>query len=92
MLTPGEVEPEESETDALERILETLNEAPSSPNVAVEPVSTEDLSTNEVAAVAESDDMFPPVKDESAGSDDGKSKDAVEEEDDDFQTFLRNHS
>lgn len=92
MLAPGEADPEESETDALERILETLNETPSSPDVSAEQASTEDLSTNELAAAAESDDMFPPVKDALAGSEDGKSEDAVEEEDDDFQTFLRNHS
>ena len=91
MLAPGEANPEESETDALERILETLNETPSSPDVSAEQASTEDLSTNEVAAAAESEDMFPPVKDGSTESEDGKSEAAVED-DDDFNTFLRNFS
>ncbi len=91
MLAPGEANPEESETDALERILETLTETPSSPDVSAEQASTEDLSTNEVAAAAESEDMFPPVKDGSTESEDGKSEAAVED-DDDFNTFLRNFS
>ena len=86
MLAPSEADPEESETDALERILESLNESPSS-----EQAPTEDLSTNEISAAAESDDMFPPIEDASSGAEDGKA-DEVVEDDDDFHTFLKNHS
>ena len=92
MLAPGEANPEESETDALERILETLNETPPSTDVSAEQASTEDLSTNELATAAESDDMFPPVKDESTESEEGQADAVVEDKDDDFQSFLRNHS
>ncbi|HIN95006.1 MAG TPA: FHA domain-containing protein [Planctomycetes bacterium] len=91
MLAPGEADSEESETDALERILESLNETPSSPDASSEQAATEDVSTNEIPAAAESDDMFPPTEDASSGAEDGKA-DEVVEEDDDFQTFLNNHS
>ena len=93
MLAPSETNPEESETEALERILETLNETPPSPDAAADQASTEGLSTNELPA-AEPDDMFPPANDDSAEPDasaDDQSDDAMED-DDDFQTFLRNHS
>ena len=110
MLAPSEEDPEESETDALERILESLNESPSSPDVSSEQAATEDLSTNEISAAAESDDMFPPTEDASSGTEDVSSGaedvssgaedvssgaedgKAGEVDDDDFQTFLRNHS
>ena len=91
MLAPGEADSEESETDALERILESLNETPSSPDASSEQAATEDVSTNEIPAADESDDMFPPTEDASSGAEDGKA-DEVVEEDDDFQTFLNNHS
>ena len=91
MLAPGEADPEESETDALERILESLNETPSSPDASSEQPVTEDVSTNEIPAAAESDDMFPPIEDASSGAEDGKA-DEVVEDDDDFHTFLKNHS
>ncbi|HIA20713.1 MAG TPA: FHA domain-containing protein [Planctomycetaceae bacterium] len=91
MLAPGEAGPEESETDALERILESLNETPSSPDASSEQAATEDVSTNEIPAADESDDMFPPTEDASSGAEDGKA-DEVVEDDDDFHTFLKNHS
>ena len=91
MLAPSEEDPEESETDALERILESLNETPSSPDASSEQPVTEDVSTNEIPAAAESDDMFPPIEDASSGAEDGKA-DEVVEDDDDFHTFLKNHS
>jgi len=91
MLAPGAADPEESETDALERILESLNETPSSPDASSEQPVTEDVSTNEIPAAAESDDMFPPIEDASSGAEDGKA-DEVVEDDDDFHTFLKNHS
>lgn len=91
MLAPNEADPEESETGALERILESLNETPSSPDASSEQAATEDVSTNEIPAADESDDMFPPTEDASSGAEDGKA-DEVVEDDDDFHTFLRNHS
>ena len=91
MLAPGEADLEESETDALERILESLNETPSSPDASSKQAATEDVSTNEIPAADESDDMFPPTEDASSGAEDGKA-DEVVEDDDDFHTFLRNHS
>jgi len=93
MLAPSEINPEESETEALERILETLNETPSSQDVAEDQASSEGASTNELPA-AEPDDMFPPVEGASAETDtpaDDQSGDSIDD-DDDFQTFLRNHS
>ena len=91
MVVPSEADPEESETDALERILESLNETPSSPDASSEQAATEDVSTNEIPAAAESDDMFPPIEEASSGAEDGKA-DEVVEDDDDFHTFLKNHS
>ena len=91
MVVPSEADPEESETDALERILESLNETPSSPDASSEQAATEDVSTNEIPAADESDDMFPPIEEASSGAEDGKT-DEVVEDDDDFHTFLKNHS
>jgi hypothetical protein len=91
MVVPSEADPEESETDALERILESLNETPSSPDASSEQAATEDVSTNEIPAADESDDMFPPIEEASSGAEDGKA-DEVVEDDDDFHTFLKNHS
>jgi hypothetical protein len=96
MVVPSEADPEESETDALERILESLNETPSSPDASSEQAATEDVSTNEIPAADESDDMFPPIEEASSGAEDGKADEVVEDEvvedDDDFHTFLKNHS
>ena len=91
MVVPSEADPEESETDALERILESLNETPSSPDASSEQAATEDVSTNEIPAADESDDMFPPIEEAPSGAEDGKA-DEVVEDDDDFHTFLKNHS
>jgi pSer/pThr/pTyr-binding forkhead associated (FHA) protein len=91
MVVPSEADPEESETDALERILESLNETPSSPDASSEQAATEDVSTNEIHAADKSDDMFPPIEEASSGAEDGKA-DEVVEDDDDFHTFLKNHS
>ena len=78
----GEVDPVESETESLERILESLSASPAKEvKLDVSSAADQDEPENSVEAAEESD-----------STDDDGDGDGDDDDDDDFQTFLRNHS